>query len=168
MNCLCQIFLILYNLMSKFVIKEVREIDYALLSAARDLSSLLTSSNQVTLTKSYLELMVANPCNYWLVAQETTTRKYLGMASLVIMHMPTNVRASLENVAVLPSEAGKGIGTALCFEAKRIADENEVNTLRAAALKNNTASLRMLEKAGFVVEDSMDYLECSISRGPRF
>jgi len=149
-------------------IERITEITSEVLEAATMLAPQLGSANQVTITEDYLQRIVRNPDNYWLMARRASDSKFIGMASLIIMPMPTNIRSSLENVVVDEAARGMGAGTALCQQALQIADEEGVNTLRAAASKTNTASLRMLEKAGFHVEDTMHYFELSIHRGPRF
>lgn len=154
--------------MSNILIERVTEISPEIMEAATRLAPQLGSSNQVTIDEAYLKRIVENPDNYWIMARRESDAKLIGMASLVIMPMPTNIRSSLENVVVDESARGEGAGTALCEAAKSIADGQNVNTLRAAASKTNGASLRMLEKAGFSIEDSMHYLELSIHRGPRF
>jgi ribosomal protein S18 acetylase RimI-like enzyme len=155
--------------MEPFSIERITAVTDDALEAAVRLSTLLGSSNQVQLTKGYLEQMTDNPDNYWLMARElgTKSNNYIGMASLAIMRMPTNVRSSLENVVVDQSARGMGVGTALCLAAKQIADQQMVNTLRAAAGKDNEASRSMLKRAGFVIDAELDYLELSIQDGPR-
>lgn len=154
--------------MSNVLVERVTEITPEVLEAATRLTPQLESSNQVTIDEVYLQRIVDNPDNYWLMARRESDAKLIGMASLVIMPMPTNIRSSLENVVVDESARGEGAGTSLCEAAKSIADGQNVNTLRAAASKTNKASLRMLEKAGFTIDDSMHYQELSIHRGPRF
>jgi ribosomal protein S18 acetylase RimI-like enzyme len=154
--------------MSQVTIERVTEISEEVFEAACLLAPQLESPNQVGITTEYLERIISNPDNVWLMARRAADVKLIGMASLVVMPMPTNVRASLENVVVDSNARGIGAGTALCLAAKDIAYEQNVNTLRAAASKNNAVSQKMLKKTGFDVETSMDYFELSIIKGPRF
>ena len=154
--------------MTELSIERIVDITPEVLAAAQHLSPQLESSNQVAITQEYFERIVSNQDNVWLMARRASDAKYIGMASLVIMAMPTNIRACLENVVVDESARGLGAGTALCEAAKEIANEQNVNTLRAAASKNNVASQRMLQKAGFEVETNLDYFELGIHKGPRF
>lgn len=154
--------------MSELTIERVITISDEVVVAAQLLAPQLDSSNQVTITPDYLERIISNKDNFWLMARRAADARLIGMASLIIMPMPTNVRASLENVIVDSEARGTGAGTALCLAAKSIANEQHVNTLRAAASKNNAASLKMLQKAGFEVETNMDYFELCIVKGPRF
>lgn len=154
--------------MSEVTIERVTTISNEILVAAQLLTPQLESPNQVSITSGYLERIISNPDNIWLMARRVADAKLIGMASLVIMPMPTNIRASLENVIVDSEARGIGAGTALCLAAKDIANEQNVNTLRAAAYENNTVSQEMLRKAGFKIETSMDYFELSIAKGPRF
>jgi ribosomal protein S18 acetylase RimI-like enzyme len=154
--------------MTEITIERITAISDEVVAAAQLLTPQLESSNQVAITAQYLERVIGNPDNIWLMARQAKDARLIGMASLVIMATPTNVRASLENVVVDSEVRGIGAGVALCMAAKVIADEQNVNTLRAAASKNNAASQRMLQKAGFDIETSMDYFELSIAKGPRF
>ena len=156
------------NEVAEVTIERVTTISDEIVVAAQLLAPQLESSNQVSITSDHLERIISNPDNIWLMARRIADAKLIGMASLVIMPMPTNIRASLENVVVDSEARGVGAGIALCLAAKDIANEQNVNTLRAAASKNNTASQEMLRKAGFKVETSMDYFELSIAKGPRF
>lgn len=150
------------------MVERITEVTPEVLDAAQKLASQLGSSNQVTITAGYLRRIVRNPDHHWLMARRFSDNKLIGMASLIIMPIPTNVRSSLENLVVDESARGQGVGTILCAEAKRIADKQGVNALRAAAAKTNAASKRLLEKAGFTLENSLDYYQQSIHRGPRF
>lgn len=154
--------------MAAVTIERVTEISEEIIDAAQLLAPQLESSNQVNITPEFLERIIDNPDNVWLMARRTADAKLIGMASLVIMPMPTNIRASLENVVVDSEARGIGAGTALCLAAKDIANEQGVNTLRAAASINNAASQKMLQKTGFELEQSLNYFELSIAKGPRF
>jgi len=135
--------------MSEVTIERVTIISDEVVVAAQLLAPQLESSNQVNIPSEYLERIISNPDSVWLMAGREADAKLIGMASLVIMPMPTNIRASLENVVVDSEARGIGAGTALCMAAKEIANEQNVNTLRAAASKNNVESQRMLRKVGF-------------------
>ena len=154
--------------MSDLYIERISVIDDEIVEAATRLSALLGSSNQVTITAKYLERITTNPDVYLLMARRERGERFIGMASLIIMPMPTNVRASLENIAVDESARGEGIGTALCQEVRTIADNLGVNTLRAATSPNNIASQTMLKKSGFIVDTDLDHFELNIQQGPRF
>jgi ribosomal protein S18 acetylase RimI-like enzyme len=152
--------------MSDVSIERITYVDEAVMEAASRLSLQLDSSNQVTITEDYLETIILNPDSFWLMAKRNA--RFVGMASLFIMRMPTNVRSFLENVVVDEDSRGKGIGLALCSEAFAIADSQGANTLRTQAGTHNAASRAMLQKAGFKIEDYLDYYEINIHDGPRF
>jgi ribosomal protein S18 acetylase RimI-like enzyme len=142
--------------MSDVSIERITYVDEAVMEAASRLSLQLDSSNQVTITEDYLETIILNPDSFWLMAKRNARR------------MPTNVRSFLENVVVGEDSRGKGIGLALCSEAFAIADSQGANTLRTQAGTHNAASRAMLQKAGFKIEDYLDYYEINIHDGPRF
>lgn len=154
--------------MSEFYIERVENIDDSVVNAAARLSKQLESSNQVTVTKEYLEKIILNPDNYWLMARRQLDAEYIGMASLFIMRTPTNVRAFLENVVVDENTREQGVGLAMSRKAFEIADAEKVNTLRAQAGVQNIASRNMLERAGFKIQDYLNYYELTIHDGPRF
>jgi GNAT superfamily N-acetyltransferase len=102
------------------------------------------------------------------MARRESDARFIGMASLFIMRLPTNVRSFLENVVVDEDSRGQGVGIALLSRAFEIADSQNVNTLRAQAGTHNKVSRSMLQKAGFKIEDYLDYFELDIHDGPRF
>jgi len=154
--------------MSNFSIERITSIDDHVAEAAQRLSSQLGSSNQVSLSDKYLESILENPDSYWLMARREADPRFIGMASLFIMRMPTNVRAFLENVAVDENSRGQGVGLALSATAIEIANSHNVNTLRSQAGTTNEVSQAMLTKAGFTKAEYLDYFECDIADGPRF
>lgn len=154
--------------MSDFSIERITTINDDVIEATRRLSSQLGSSNQVTISQEYLESITENPDNYWLMARRESDARFIGMASLFIMRLPTNVRSFLENVVVDEESRGQGVGLALSRRAFEIANSQNVNTLRAQAGTQNEVSRSMLQKAGFKIEDYLDYYELNIHDGPRF
>ena len=154
--------------MSDFSIERITSVDDDVVEAAKRLSSQLNSSNQVTVSREYLETITENPDNYWLMARRESDARFIGMASLFIMRLPTNVRSFLENIVVDEDSRGQGVGIALSMRAFEIADSQNVNTLRAQAGTQNGVSRSMLQKAGFKIEDYLDYFELDIHAGPRF
>ena len=154
--------------MSDFSIERITSVDDDVVEAAKRLSSQLNSSNQVTVSREYLETITENPDNYWLMARRESDARFIGMASLFIMRLPTHVRSFLENIVVDEDSRGQGVGIALSMRAFEIADSQNVNTLRAQAGTQNGVSRSMLQKAGFKIEDYLDYFELDIHAGPRF
>ena len=149
-------------------INRITTVTPGVIEAARRLASLLGSGNQANISADYLSKITDSPNTHWLGATLLNDSRIIGMATLTIMPMMTNIRAGLESVVVDESVRGFGIATELCKEARVIADSLGVNTLRAAAMKDNVPSLGMLEKLGFEIETSMHYLELDIQQGPRF
>ncbi len=154
--------------MSDFSIERITKVNDEVVEAAERLALQLDSSNQGTITPTYLERVVANPDHYWLMARNEKDARLVGMASLFIMAVPTNVRSSLENVVVDESARGRGIGQALHLRAREIANEQGVNTLRTATWNQNTASKEMLKDLGLDIETDLTYYEWDIQQGPRF
>jgi len=153
--------------MTNISIERITSVDDEVLEATKRMVPQLGSSSQVEVTEAYLEGITANPDNYWLMARRAADARLIGMASLIIMRVPTNVRASLENLAVDEHARGLGVGVALCLEAKEISDGEGANTLRAMVLQQNGPSKAMLERAGFQPAKSLDYYELNIHEGPR-
>ncbi|MES2630833.1 MAG: GNAT family N-acetyltransferase [Patescibacteria group bacterium] len=153
--------------MDTFSIERITKITDDIVEAAQRLALQLHSPNQGTITPEYLEKMVSNPDHYWLVAR-TDEGRIIGMASLFIMRVPTNIRSSLENVVVDEASRSLGIGHALHKKAFEIADEQGVNTLRTATWKENTAVKSMLAELGFEIDTDLTYYEGDIHQGARF
>ncbi len=154
--------------MNDFSIERITKIDDEVTEAAKRLASQLNSPNQGTITPKYLERVVSNPDLHLLMARNEDDARLVGMASLFIMAVPTNIRSSLENVVVDESARGRGIGHALHRRAFEIANEEGVNTLRTATWNQNVASKEMLAELGLEVETDLTYYEWDIQQGPRF
>lgn len=154
--------------MSDFSIERITEVNDEVIEAAKRLAAQLNSSNQGEITPQYLERVVANPDHHWLMARNEEDARLVGMASLFIMAVPTNVRSSLENVVVDESARGRGVGHALHRRAFEIADAQGVNTLRTATWNQNTASKEMLADLGLRAETDLTYYEWDIQQGSRF
>lgn len=149
-------------------IERITEITPEIVDATRRLAEQLESPSQVTISEKYLQTIIDNPSAYWLMARRNNDAKYIGMAVLYMLHYPTNIRTSLENIVVDGYFRRQGIGTALCEEAKRISLEKGANSIRIAASKTNIPSNAMIEKAGFSTDYTMDHYEHWLVRGPRF
>jgi hypothetical protein len=94
--------------MSEIVIEQVMSVNDELVEATQRLMPLLGSSNQISVTSDYLDRVVANTANVWLIAQSTETQRIIGMAVLVVFELPTNARALLENVLSVMMNKEKG------------------------------------------------------------
>ena len=127
--------------------------------ATNRLSLQLKSPGQVTITDEYLQWIVANPDYHWLMARRIEDSRLIGMACLIMLPFPTNIRTTLENIVVDRASRQKGVGTSLCEEAKKIALLQGANSIRVAAAKSNIASKKMLEKAGFPSDDVIQHYE---------
>lgn len=154
--------------MSEVTIERITEVTPEILEAAQTLAPQLGSANQVTITADYLKRIVNNPDYYWLMARRTSDARLIGMASLVILPFPTNIRTTLENIVVDESARGNGTGTALCEEAIRIADGEKVNAIRTSIAKTNIPSQHMVEGVEFPIDEVIQHYEKELYRGPRF
>jgi ribosomal protein S18 acetylase RimI-like enzyme len=145
--------------MSEVAIERVTEITPEVFDAVNRLAPQLHSPSQVTITEEYLQRGLANPNYFWLMARRSANPRFIGMASLVMLPFPTNVRTTLENIVVDEESRGLGVGTLLCEEAKRIAFEQGANSIRAAIANTNSASRKMLENAGFPLDTVCEHFE---------
>ena len=94
-------------------IERITEITPEIVNATRRLAEQLESPSQVTISEKYLQTIIDNPSAYWLMARRNDDAKYIGMAVLYMLHYPTNIRTSLENIVVDGYFRRQGIGTAL-------------------------------------------------------
>jgi ribosomal protein S18 acetylase RimI-like enzyme len=102
--------------------------------------------------------IIATPSNTVLLARDRENAgNIVGTLTLVTFHIPTAVRAWIEDVVVDASARGRGIGEALTLEALRLAAERGAQTIDLTSGRSREAAHRLYEKVGFTVRDSSIY-----------
>lgn len=83
--------------------------------------------------------------------------KIVGTLSLAIFHIPTGVRAWIEDVVVDDAARGLGVGLALTQAAIDYATTHGARSVDLTSRASRTAAHRLYEKAGFVIRETNVY-----------
>ena len=89
----------------------------------------------------------------------------MGMLTLVMFHIPTGLRAIIEDVVTDDAARGQGVATALTTEAIRIARAAGVRDVDLTSRPSRVAAGRLYEKLGFEIRDTRVY-RYTIGDGP--
>ena len=99
-----------------------------------------------------------------LVRSDTTTLlvarldgSVVGTLTLATFHIPTGLRARIEDVVVDESARGKGVGAALTKKAVRLAQGLGARTIDLTSRPSREAANRLYERLGFQLRDSRVY-----------
>jgi ribosomal protein S18 acetylase RimI-like enzyme len=126
-----------------------------LLEAVQHLVHELSSSANAP-GASDLEEIVGAPATRLLAARDADER-IVGMLTLAIFRIPTGLRAWIEDVVVVESARGQGVGEALTREALRIAHEAGARTVDLTSRRERQAANRMYGKLGFERRETSVY-----------
>lgn len=108
------------------------------------------SSTATALRPSDLERIVANPAVELLVATDPTANtRLLGMLSLVVVAIPSGVRAIIEDVVVDGAARGRGVGAALVTAALARAATHGALTVDLTSRPERIAANRLYQRCGF-------------------
>ncbi|MGW2395896.1 GNAT family N-acetyltransferase [Kitasatospora sp. NPDC001664] len=83
--------------------------------------------------------------------------RIVGTLTLVLLPLPSGLRARIEDVVVDAGARGHGVGTALTAEAVRLAEEGGARTVDLTSRPSRAAANRLYERAGFEVRGSVVY-----------
>jgi ribosomal protein S18 acetylase RimI-like enzyme len=106
----------------------------------------LSTSNPAP-TKEQLESIVASDFSHILLAKVDDV--IVGSLTLVIFHIPTGVRAWIEDVVVDADARGKGVGEALNKFALAEAKRQGVTTVDLTSRPSREAANRLYQRLGF-------------------
>ncbi|MEQ7127590.1 GNAT family N-acetyltransferase [Actinopolymorpha sp. B11F2] len=113
------------------------------------------SSSAPSPTRASLEKIIACPTNTVLAARGDG--RLVGALTLVMIPIPTGLRAWIEDVVVDTDMRGMGIGAALTSEAVRIAAEAGARTVHLTSRPSRASAIRLYERVGFVRRDTNVY-----------
>ncbi|MGW3262842.1 GNAT family N-acetyltransferase [Streptomyces sp. NPDC001056] len=105
------------------------------------------SSTAAPLDRAAVERLVACDANTLLVAR--TPDAIVGTLVLVLLPLPSGLRARIEDVVVDAAARGHGVAALLTEEALRIAREAGARTIDLTSRPDRTAANRLYERAGF-------------------
>ena len=106
-------------------------------------------------TKEQLESIVASDSSQILLAKADGV--IVGSLTLVIFHIPTGVRAWIEDVVVDADARGKGVGEALNKFALAEAKRQGATTVDLTSRPSREAANRLYQRLGFVQRDTNVY-----------
>ncbi|MEV5681548.1 MULTISPECIES: GNAT family N-acetyltransferase [Streptomyces] len=133
------------------IIREARE---ELVEAFSRLLPQLSSTAK-PLDYDAISRMVTCDANSVLVAR--TPEAIIGSLTLVLLPVPSGLRARIEDVVVDVGARGKGVAALLTEEALRIAREAGARTVDLTSRPDRAAANRLYERLGFAVRESTVY-----------
>ena len=113
------------------------------------------SSTAKSLDYEAVSRMVTCGANSVLVAR--TSDVIVGTLTLVLLPLPSGVRARIEDVVVDGEARGQGVAALLTEEALRIAREAGGRTVDLTSRQDRAAANRLYERLGFQARQSMVY-----------
>jgi ribosomal protein S18 acetylase RimI-like enzyme len=135
-------------------VEIAKRVDNDLVVAFQRLIPQLSTSNPAP-TKEQLESIVASDFSHILLAKVDDV--IVGSLTLVIFHIPTGVRAWIEDVVVDADARGKGVGEALNKFALAEAKRQGVTTVDLTSRPSREAANRLYQRIGFKARDTNVY-----------
>ncbi|MGW1055101.1 GNAT family N-acetyltransferase [Streptomyces sp. NPDC002521] len=113
------------------------------------------SSTANPLDREAVDRMVTCDANTVLVAR--TSEAIIGTLTLVLLPLPSGLRARIEDVVVDRAARGQGVAGLLTEEAVRIAREAGARTVDLTSRPDRAAANRLYERLGFRARQSTVY-----------
>ena len=132
----------------------VQRVDNDLVVAFQRLIPQLSKSNPAP-TKEQLESIVASDSSHILLAKVNGV--IVGSLTLVIFHIPTGIRAWIEDVVVDADARGKGVGEALTVFAIAEAQRQGALTVDLTSRPSREAANRLYQRLGFNARETNVY-----------
>ena len=132
----------------------VKRVDNDLVVAFQRLIPQLSKSNPAP-TKKQLESIVASDSSHVLVAKVDGV--IVGSLTLVIFHIPTGIRAWIEDVVVDADARGKGVGEALNLFAIEESRKRGAVTVDLTSRPSREAANRLYQRLGFKARETNIY-----------
>ena len=135
-------------------VRIATRVDNDLVEVFQRLIPQLSKSNPAP-TKEQLESIVASDSSQILLAKADGV--IVGSLTLVIFHIPTGVRAWIEDVVVDGSARGAGVGEALNTFAINESRKRGATTVDLTSRPSREAANRLYQRLGFVQRDTNVY-----------
>ncbi|MCY3576412.1 MAG: GNAT family N-acetyltransferase [bacterium] len=135
-------------------ITEATEVTAELVEAFERLTPQLSSSNPPPSAEA-LEAVATSDATRLLVARSNSA--IVGSLTLVLVRIPTGLRAIIEDVVVDEQSRGQGVGRALNEAAIELARETGAVTVDLTSRPSREAANRLYLSLGFVVRDTNVY-----------
>ncbi|MDO9316943.1 MAG: GNAT family N-acetyltransferase [Gammaproteobacteria bacterium] len=133
---------------------EVKEYSDQVLSALNVLIPQLSSSAEF-LDEAALRSIIENASTHLLIAKEGGT--YYGALTVVVLPIPTGIRAWIEDVVVSEEARGKGVGKLLSNNALELAFSLGAKTVDLTSRPSRVAANELYKQVGFVQRDTNVY-----------
>ena len=135
-------------------VEIAKRVDNDLVVAFQRLTPQLSKSNPAP-SKEQLESIVASDSSHVLVARVDGV--IVGSLTLVIFHIPTGIRAWIEDVVVDADARGKGVGEALNTFALAEAKRQGATTVDLTSRPSREAANRLYQRLGFKERETNVY-----------
>jgi ribosomal protein S18 acetylase RimI-like enzyme len=135
-------------------VEEATAVSSELLSTLRELVSQLSSASAPS--ERELEAIVSSPATRLLVARDSGGA-VIGTLTLVLLRIPTGMRAWIEDVVVDEAARGRGTGERLIRAALALAEANGARTVDLTSRPSREAANRLYGRLGFERRDTNVY-----------
>ena len=135
-------------------VEIAKRVDNDLVVAFQRLIPQLSKSNPAP-TQEQLESIVASDSSYVLIAKVDGV--IVGSLTLVIFHIPTGIRAWIEDVVVDADARGKGVGEELNKFALTEAKRQGATTVDLTSRPSREAANRLYQRLGFNARETNVY-----------
>jgi ribosomal protein S18 acetylase RimI-like enzyme len=135
-------------------VQEIREATDEVVSAFRRLLPQLSRS-AAPLDRPAVDRMVSHDANTVFVAR--VDGAIVGMLTLVMVPIPSGLRARIEDVVVDSDARGRGVATALTVAAMEAAQVAKARTVDLTSRPERDSAGRLYERLGFRERDSRVY-----------
>jgi ribosomal protein S18 acetylase RimI-like enzyme len=115
------------------------------------------SRSAVVPTAQAVEEIVTSPATVLFTARDGEDGPIVGMLTLVVVRIPTGVRASIEDVVVAEEARGQGCGEALSRAALEAAAAAGARTVDLTSRSSREAANRLYQRLGFRPRDTNVY-----------
>ena len=125
-------------------------------SYARDLNKVLLEFSPNAKPLQFEEWESLASGNY-LTVVSTWRRGIVGMATLVTFRIPTGIIGLVEDVAVLSTWRGQGLGEALVLDLIREAKARQIKHIDLTSRRKRVEANRLYQKLGFEYRETNNY-----------
>jgi len=139
---------------SAVVVREATTVEPGMLAVVNHLVRQL-STTAAPLTEADLERVVSSEATRLLLAW--AGEDVVGMTTLVLVPIPTGLRAIIEDVVVDERGRGHGVGRALVTRALALAEEAGATTVDLTSRPTRVAAHALYRSVGFVERDTSVY-----------
>jgi ribosomal protein S18 acetylase RimI-like enzyme len=138
------------------IVAPAIEVTDELVEAIRRLLPLLSKSAPVPSVSDVAEI-VESPATTLFVARGEADGSIIGTLTLALFHLPSGVRAWIEDVIVAEEARGRGCGEALTRAALDTAAAAGARTVELTSRPSREAANRLYQRMGFVARETNVY-----------